>query len=86
MERLLQRIEHEAGMRRAAHPPTDDAAGKGVDHESHMDKAGPGEDIGIVRQPQHIRRWSTELPIDLVERARRLSLTVVRSVCRGSRL
>jgi hypothetical protein len=31
VQRLLQRVEHEAGMRGPAHPPADDAAGIGVD-------------------------------------------------------
>ena len=35
---LLESIENEAGMGRPAHPPTDDAAGIGVDHEGHVDE------------------------------------------------
>jgi len=34
MQRLFERIEDEAGMRRPAHPPADDAPGKGVDEAS----------------------------------------------------
>ena len=43
---LLERIEHEAGMGRARHPPADDVPRKGVDHERDIDKAGPGRDGG----------------------------------------
>ena len=39
MQRLLQRIEHEAGMRRPRHAPADDAAGVGVDDEGDVDEA-----------------------------------------------
>ena len=37
MNGLLQGIEHEPGMSRAAHPPADNATGKGVDHEGDVD-------------------------------------------------
>jgi len=30
VQRLLQRVQHEAGVRRTAHPPADDAPGKHV--------------------------------------------------------
>ena len=43
---LLQRIEHEARMRRPAGPPAHDAAGVGVDHESHIDKAAFARPFG----------------------------------------
>ena len=69
MQGLLQRIEHEAGVRRARHPPADDAPGIGVDHEGDVDEARPGRDIGEVREPQHVRPWRLELPVDAVERA-----------------
>ena len=51
VERLLQRIEHEAGVGRARHPPADDAPGKGVDDEGDVDEARPGRDIGEVATP-----------------------------------
>src|ERR1700712_5819471 len=52
MQCLLQRVEHEACMRRARGPPAHDPAGIGVDHEGDVDKAGPGRDIGEVREPE----------------------------------
>ena len=45
VQSLLQGIEHEAGMRRPADPPADDAAGIGVDHEGHVS-------IGIQKGPR----------------------------------
>ena len=53
---LLQRIEHEAGVRRARHTPADDAAGEDVDDEGDVDEAGPGRDVGEVRDPQPFGR------------------------------
>jgi hypothetical protein len=41
-------------MRHPAQPPPDDPAG--LDHEGHVDVAGPGADVGEVRQPQPVRR------------------------------
>ena len=66
---LLQSIEHEAGMRRPAHPPADDPAGIGVDDEGHVDEAGPGRDIGEVGDPEHVRRRGMELAVHVIERA-----------------
>ena len=48
MERLLEGIEDECGMGRARYPPADDAAGKDVDDEGHVDEALPGGDIGKI--------------------------------------
>ena len=39
MQRLFQRIEHEAGMRRTRGPPAHDPAGIGVDDEGDVDEA-----------------------------------------------
>ncbi len=49
VKRLLQRIEHEAGMGSARHPPTDDATRIGVDHEGDIDEALPRRHVGEVR-------------------------------------
>ena len=49
MQCLLQRIEHEARVRRARGPPAHDPAGVGVDDEGDVDEAGPGRDIGKGR-------------------------------------
>ena len=45
---LFKSIEDEARMCRPAHPPADDAAGIGVDHEGDVDEARPGADIGEI--------------------------------------
>lgn len=57
-------------MRRSAHPPTDDAAGIGVDDESDVDEARPGADVGEVRKPEPVRRRGMEDAVHMVERAR----------------
>src|SRR3954453_4820545 len=69
MQGLLQRIEHEARMRRARGPPAHDPAGIGVDHEGDVDKAGPGRDIGEVGEPENVRPWRLELAVDVIQRA-----------------
>jgi hypothetical protein len=64
---LLKRVEHEAGVRRPAHPPADDAPGISIDHEGHVDEANPGRDIGEVRDPEHVWARRLELPVDAIE-------------------
>ena len=54
---LLQRVEHEAGVRRPRHAPADDAAGVGIDDERDVDEAGPRRHVGEVRDPKHVRPW-----------------------------
>ena len=46
--RLLQRVQHEAGVRRPADAPAHDIAGVNVDHEGDVDEPYPGRDIGEV--------------------------------------
>ena len=66
---LLQRIQHEARVRCPAHAPAHDAPGIGIDDERDVDEAPPGGDVGEGRQPQRVRPWRVELPVDPVERA-----------------
>ncbi|ESW63400.1 transposase IS986 [Mesorhizobium sp. LSJC285A00] len=63
-------MENEGCMRRPAHPPADDPTGIGVDDKGDIDEARPGRDAGEVGDPQHVRRRSMELAVDVVERAR----------------
>jgi len=69
MNGLFQRIQHEAGMRRAADSPSHDPAGKGINDEGDVSEALPRGDIGEIRNPQHVWRRHAELAIDLVQRA-----------------
>src|SRR5258708_16277682 len=69
MQCLLQRVEHEAGVRRARDPPAHDPAGIGVDHKGDVNKAGPGRDIGEVGEPEDIRPWRLELAVVGIQRA-----------------
>jgi hypothetical protein len=71
MEGLLERVEHEAGLGRARHPPADNAAGISVDHEGHVDEPRPGRDISKVGDPERVRPRRLELPVDPIKRARR---------------
>ena len=63
MERLLQGVENEVGVRRPACSPADDPARIGVDDEGDIDEAGPGRDVGKIRHPQCIRPPGRELPV-----------------------
>jgi hypothetical protein len=49
MHGLFKCIKDEAGMSRAAHTPTDNAAGIGVDNEGDINKALPGCDWAGAR-------------------------------------
>jgi len=53
---LTERVEHEAGMRRARGAPADDPARERVDDEGDVDEAGPSGDIGVSRPRElHLR-------------------------------
>lgn len=71
VQSLLQRIEDEARMRRAADPPSDNPARVGINHKCHINEASPARDIGEVRDPECIRARRLELPINVIERTRR---------------
>ncbi len=71
VQRLLERIEHEAGVGGSRHPPADNSSGEGVDDEGDVDEAGPSDDVGEVADPQRVRPRGLELALDLVERTRR---------------
>src|SRR3954447_683751 len=68
---LLQRVQHEAGVRAAGDTPADNTPRKDVDDESDIDKTGPRRDVGKVGHPQGVRTRCFELPIDAIERTRR---------------
>src|ERR1700722_8213529 len=51
-------------------PPAHDAPGVGVDHERDVDEAGPGRDIGEVRDPERVRPGRPELAVDMIQRTR----------------
>ena len=56
MQGLLQRVEHEARVRRSADTPADDAPCVRVDDERDVDEVLPRRDVGEVRDPQHVWR------------------------------
>jgi hypothetical protein len=61
----------EIAMRGSGDAPADDASRIGVDHESNVDEARPGAHVSEVGEPEHVRHRRMELPIDVIERARR---------------
>src|SRR4051794_37962438 len=67
---LLQRVQHEAGVRRAGDTPADNAPRKNVDDEGDIDKTGPCRDVGKIGHPQGVRARRIELPIDAIKRTR----------------
>ena len=69
MDGLLQGVQHEARVRRAADAPPHDPPGEGVDHEGDVHEALPGGDVCEVADPQHVRRRNPELPVHAVQRA-----------------
>jgi len=68
VQRLLQRVEHEAGMGRARGAPAHDPTRECVDDERDVDEALPSGDVGEVRDPQRVRPGRLELTVYLVER------------------
>ncbi len=57
-------------MGSAGGPPANYSAGEGVDHERHIDKAGPRGDIGKVGNPEKIGLRRSELPVHMIGGAR----------------
>ena len=70
MDGLFQGIENEAGVRRPADPPADDAARIGINDEGHIDEPCPGRDVGEVADSEDVWRGSLELTVHLVQRTR----------------
>ncbi|AAW74375.1 hypothetical protein XOO1121 [Xanthomonas oryzae pv. oryzae KACC 10331] len=74
MQRLLERIEHQLGPHRRRRLPAHDPACEYVDDEGDADPALPRRHIGEVRDPQRVWPIRSELPVDVIERARRLRI------------
>lgn len=56
---LLQGIEDQAGPHGNGSPPAQDPPGVSVDDERDIDHAGPGRDVGVVGNPEPVRRgWA----------------------------
>jgi hypothetical protein len=69
VQRLLERIQDEAGVRRPAGSPADDPPAAGVDDEGDVGEPRPGRDAGEIRHPEPVWRRRPELAVDVVERA-----------------
>jgi hypothetical protein len=83
MQRLLERVEDEAGLGTARDPPADDPSRESVDHEGHVNEAGPGRDIAEVGDPERIRPADLEVSVDPIERTG-CGLVAVRGALRSS--
>ena len=66
MERLLQGVENEVGVRRPAGSLADDPPRISVDYEGDIDEAGPRRDVSKIREPKPIRRRSLELSVHMI--------------------
>jgi len=87
IQRLLQRIEHEVGLHRTAHPPADNAPREDIDDEGDVNKALPGRDVGEVGHPQLVRPLGLEVRLTRSNgHAALASGTVVRTLLPGVRL
>jgi len=75
---LLERVKNQVDAHGARYPPADDAPGVNIDDESHIDKACPGRHVGKVGHPELVGPGCRELPVHLVQWARR---DVIRNHC-----
>jgi len=71
MQGLFKGVEHEVRVHAGAHAPADDAPGKDIDHEGHVQPALPGRDIGEVRNLQLVRSLGPEATVHPVQWAGR---------------
>lgn len=75
---LLKCVEHEVGSRAGRNFPADDPARIHVDDEGHEDEALPSPNLGEVRDPQRVRTFSSEQPVDLIPWTRQRLVAVRR--------
>lgn len=60
---------------RTTHSPADDAPGKHIDDEGYVQTTLPGRDVSEVADPQLIGSPGMQLPVNPVQRTRRLCIT-----------
>jgi hypothetical protein len=68
MQSLLQCIQHQLRVHRAADSPTHDPAGKDVDDEGDVHEARPGGDEREIRDPQLVGSRGREAPLHSIQR------------------
>jgi hypothetical protein len=71
MKRLLQRVENEARMGRAADSPVDYAPSESINHKGDVNEAVPGQDIGEVGDPERVRPRRSDLTVHMIQWAGR---------------
>lgn len=71
MERMLQRIQDEAGLLGVGDPPAYDPASEGDDHEGDAAEARLCGDIGEVGEPERVRPRRLQLPVQPIFRTER---------------
>lgn len=85
VQRLFKRIQNEVRAHRRTDAPTDDAAGKHVDHERRVQPTLPCRDIGEVRHSKLIWPLSLEPPVGPVQQARGACIGIQRATTMLSR-
>ena len=58
----LERVQGQVGAQRPGSLPADQEAAEGVDDKGHINKAGPGGDVGEVGHPQLVGPGCREVP------------------------
>jgi len=70
-DRHLQCVQGEIGAKRPGGLPAHDEPAVDVDHERDVDEAGPGGDVGEVRDPQLVGPGRREVSLDQIHRSGR---------------
>jgi hypothetical protein len=65
-KRHVQSVKHQWRGERGGHRPADDAATVRIEHDSQIEKASPGRNVGDIGHPQQIRRFRREIALDQV--------------------
>ena len=65
-KRHVQSVKHQWRGERGGHRPADDAAMVRIEHDSQIEKAGPGRNVGDIGHPQQIRRFRREIALDQI--------------------
>ncbi len=62
----LQRIEHELGAQVVGHGPAHHPTAPGVHHDRQVEEARGGRDEGDVPDPEPVRTFCREVPVDKI--------------------
>src|SRR5690606_4120122 len=68
MQCLFQCVQNKIRLHAVADTPADNAPGKYIHHEGHIEPALPSRDISEVRYPKLVGAIGLKMPINLVQR------------------